>query len=264
MIALVRRSFSRVAAPFAGVVTILAGFQVALIAVAAEFSDSGNFDRLAQIVPAVLQPALAPALTSFGRMATVGYFDVLIVMMVVQWAIYVATEPAGDVEAGIVDLVLARALPRQALMTRSLVVMLASTLFLVVAMLIGTSVGLALLAPAGVSWPEPSLLSLMAAHLTLVAWCFGAAGLAASAWARRRAAAVAVVALASVALYLIDFLGLWWRPIETLARFTPFYYFHGGPLLAGTANPHLNLTVLGAATALLTVAAYVQFLRRDL
>jgi ABC-2 type transport system permease protein len=264
VIALVRRSLGRVAAPFAGVIVILAAFQVALIAVAGAFSESGNFERLAQIVPAMLQTALAPALISFDRMTTVGYFDVLIVMMVVQWAIYIATEPAGDIEAGIVDLVLARALPRRALITRSLVVMLASTASLVLAMLIGTFTGLLLLSPAGVAWPEASLLSLMAAHLTLVAWCFGAAGLAASAWARRRAAALAAVALASVALYLIDFLGLWWAPMETPARFTPFYYFHGGPLLAGTANPLLNLTVLGTATVALTITAYIQFQRRDL
>jgi ABC-2 type transport system permease protein len=264
VIALVARSLGRIAAPFAGVLLILAGFQIALIAVAATFSESGNFERLAQLVPSALQPALAPALTSFDRMTMLGYFDALIVMMLVQWAIYVATEPAGDVEDGIVDLVLARPVPRHLLVTRTLVVMIATTTLLAVAMLVGTVAGLALLAPANSSWPDGSILVLMAAHLTMVAWCFGAAGLAAAAWTSRRTAAITVVAITSMAVYLIDFLGLWWSPMETLARFTPFFYFHGGPLLAGTDNPVRNLTVLSAMTATFTIFAYVRFQRRDL
>ena len=264
MIALVRRSFGRVLAPFLAVLVILSGFQVALIAVAAAFSQSGNFERLSQLVPAMLQPALAPALTSFDRMTTLGYFDVLIVMMVVQWAIYVGTEPAGDIEAGLIDLILARPLPRHVVVTRSLVVMMVSTLVLTLGMWLGTLVGLALLAPADETWPEPRVLLLMVAHLTLLAWCFGAAALAASGWARRRGSALAAIAIAAVALFLVDFLGLWWSPAEALARFTPFFYFHGGPLLAGTADPLRNVTVLGATTLACTVCAYVRFARRDL
>jgi ABC-2 type transport system permease protein len=262
--ALVGRSLGRIAAPFAGVLLILTGFQIALIAVAATFSESGNFERLSQLVPSVLQASLAPALISFDRMTTLGYFDALIVMMLVQWAIYVATEPAGDVEDGIVDLVLARPVPRHLLVTRTFIVMVATTTLLALAMLLGTVSGLALLAPANSSWPNGSTLLLMASHLTMVAWCFGAAGLAASAWTRRRTAAIAIVAIASVAAYLIDFLGLWWSPMETLARLTPFFYFHGGPLLAGTDNPLRNLSVLAGITAAFTICAYVRFQRRDL
>ena len=264
MIVLVARSFGRVAHSFAGVFLVLAGFQIALIAVASEFSAAGNFDRVAQLVPAVLAPALAPALTSFDRMTTIGFFDPLVVMLVVQWAIYVGTEPAGDVELGLVDLILARPLARHRVITRTLLVTLGSTLLLTVGMLAGTLVGLGALAPDGVQWPTARILLLMVVHLTLVGWCFGAAAAAAAGWPRRRASALAAVSIAAVALYLLDFLGLWWTPVETLATLTPFAYFHGGPLLAGTAQPVLNIVVLGSLTIAAAGVAYAQFQRRDL
>jgi hypothetical protein len=72
------------------------------------------------------------------------------------------------------------------------------------------------------------------------------------------------VAIAAVGLYLVDFLGLWWSPAEALARFTPFSYFHGGPLLAGTSDPIRNITVLGLTTGALTLCAYIRFGQRDL
>jgi ABC-2 type transport system permease protein len=264
MTRLVLRSMGRVAAPFAAIVVVLAAFQVMLIAVASSFAGSGEFDRLSSMVPAVLKPAIAPALTSFGNMAMLGYFDVLIVMMVVQWAIYAGTEPAGEVESGLLDLLLARPLARHRVITRTLVVMTGSTLTITLAMGLGTMLGLWLLAPPEMAWPDGRTMLIMMAHLTLIGWCFGAFGLAAAGWARRRAAAIATVAIGSMALYLIDFLSLWWTPMEAIGRFTPFYYFHGGPILAGTDDPAVNLAVLGAATTIATVIAYWRFQRRDL
>lgn len=264
MTALLVRSVSRVARPFAAMLLILMAFQLALIAVAASLSASDDFERLARLVPAALQAAVAPALTSFARMTTIGYFDALIVIAVVQWAIYVATEPAGEIESGLVDLVLARPLPRHRLVTRSLIVMTGSTLTLTMAMLMGTLLGLTLFAPRGATWPEPRLLALIVAHLTMVAWCFGAAALAATGWARRRASAVASVAIGAGALYLVDLLGLWWRPFEAIAHVSPFYYFHGGAIVAGKADATLDLTVLIGATVTLTGLAYWRFAQRDL
>lgn len=262
--ALVARSFGRIAGPFVAIVAVLFAFQIALITVAASFARAGNFDRLAQLVPPALQMAVAPALTSFGRMTTIGYFDALIVMLVVQWAIFVATEPAGEIESGLVDLVLARSIPRNRLITRSLIVMTASTLMLTLGMGLGTWLGLVLLAPEGAAWPETRIVLSMIAHLTMVGWCYGAAALAASGWARRRASALAPVAIAAIGLYLVDVLGLWWRPAERLAHLSPSFYFHGGPILAGRADPVRNLTVLGAATVAATVLAYWRFGKRDL
>jgi ABC-type transport system involved in multi-copper enzyme maturation permease subunit len=264
MIAMLARSMGRVTRSFTAILLVLLGFQVTIIAVAASLADSGDLESLAGLVPAALQSAFAPALGGFDRMATLGYFEPGIVLVLVQWAIYVAAEPAGEIESGIVDLVYARPMPRHRLVTRSLIVMAGSTLALALAMGLGTVIGLSWLAPSGVAWPAPGLILLMMAHLVLLVWCFGAAALAVAGWARRRGAVIAVVAIASIVLFLIDFLGLWWAPAEALAHASPFFYFHGGAILSGTARPVLDFAVLGGATVVAMAVAYWQFERRDL
>lgn len=264
MTALLVRSLGRVRAAFIAIAFVLFGFEVALIAVAASISTSGAFERLDQIVPSAFRSALGPALTSFGGMAMIGYFDMIILMMVLVWGVYVATEPAGEVEGGLVDLVLARPVPRHQLVTRSLAMTFGSSLALTLAMGLGTLLGLAFFTPEGTEWPATRTWLLMMAHLTVLCWSFGAAAVAVSGWMRRRAAALTVVALAAAVLYLLDFLAMWWAPMEWVAVLTPFHYFRGGPLLAGTTEPARDLAVLGLVTAAGSVVAYWQFSRRDL
>ena len=124
LIALVCRSFGRIKILFAALTAVLIALQISIIAAASSFVDSGDFTRLAQILPTFLLQALGPALSSFQGMVMFAYFDPLIVMLLVQFAIYLATEPAGDVESNVVDLILARPLPRHWLVTRSVLVMM--------------------------------------------------------------------------------------------------------------------------------------------
>ena len=264
MTALVRRSLGRVRGSLGALWAVLAAFQLVLVAVAAEFHEAGNFERLAQALPAVLQLAVAPALTSFGNMTMLGYFDILVIISVELWAIFVASEPAGEVESGLVDLVLARPVPRHRLITRSLIAMIASTLLVSVGMALGTLAGLLLFAPAGVTWPANDRLLLLLAHLNLIAWCFGSMALAVSGWTRRRGASIAIVSIAALGMYLVDIAGLWWTRIESLAKLTPVYYFHGGPIIAGTHDSTRDFVVLGGICVVATVIAYWQFARRDL
>jgi len=264
MIALIRRSLGRTARPLIAVALVLCGFQLALIAAASSIAADGNVGGLARLVPGFLQPSLGLALLSFAGMTTIGFFDAIIVMLVVLFAIHLAAEPAGDIEAGLVDLLLARPLPRAWLVTRSVFVMMSSTVALVLVMTAALWVGLSWLAPTQASWPEPRVVVKMGAHLMLVAWCFGAWSLAASAWARRRGTAVGIVAIVGVALYLIDFVGMLWRPLARVAKLSPFYYFHGGEIISGTANTAQDLAVLGSIAAAGFAIAYWRFSQRDL
>ena len=84
---------------------------------------------MAELIPAFLQRGLgghAMLLASFNGTVTFGYFHPVIAIMVSVLAIYMASEPAHDVESGLVDLVLARSIPRHRLMTRSLLLVIAS------------------------------------------------------------------------------------------------------------------------------------------
>jgi ABC-type transport system involved in multi-copper enzyme maturation permease subunit len=264
VITLVARSVGRIARPLCALLVVLVAFQIAVTAAAASFADAGDFDRLAQLTPAFIQQTLGPVLTSFDGMVTVGYFDALIVMLFVQVAIYLAAEPAGEIESSLVDLVLARPLPRHWLVTRSLLVMLSCIIALAGAMALGTWLGLWSLAPAGVQWPAPRTVLTFIAYLMIIAWCFGSASLAACGWARRRGAAQAVIAVAAVTAYLIDLLGMMWAPMRAVARISPFHYFHGSAILAGTADPAQDLGILGTVMLAGIVLAYWRFQKRDL
>jgi hypothetical protein len=264
MTALVWRSLGRVKVLAAALAAVLIGLQLSIIAAATSFAGSGNFGRLADVVPTFIMQVMGPALTSFRGMVLFAYIDPLIVMMIVQFAIYLASEPAGDVEDHLVDLVLARPLPRHWIISRSLVVMMLGTILVVGAMFTSTWLGLRWIAPRNVQWPEASTTLTLGAHVALIAWCFGSATLAASGWARRRGAVVVGIGVVAVAAYVVDFLETIWTPARALAQFSPFNYFPATGILAGTASETRSLGVLGATVMAFLAVAYWRYARRDL
>ena len=264
MLTLVGRSLRRIAALAAGVAAVLSAFQFTLVAVAAAYERAGSFGRLAALVPDFAQGHIGTALTSFSAMTTTGYFEPAVVMLIAQFAIHVAAEPAAEIEAGLVDLVLARPLPRHWLVSRTLLVMTIVMVALTMTMGASTWLGLRLMAPAQTPWPEPRIVLLLVVNLVMVVCCFGAFTLAAAGWARRRASAQAPVAVAAVAFYLINFLAAWWAPIKPLARLSPFSYFAGAAILKGGTPTLFNLSMLATAIVVASSVAYWRFARRDL
>jgi hypothetical protein len=246
---------------------LLAVFQLIIVAQAASIESTRSFDRLADLIPAFLQRGMggqAMVLASFKGTVTLGYFHPVIAIMVSVLGIYMASEPAYDVESGQVDLVLARAIPRHLLMTRSVVLFTATVVAAGAAMACGTWIGLRLFASATSNWPGREVVALLLVHLVSVAWIFGALALAVSAGARRWSTAFASVTVAAVALYLVDLLAIGWAPARTVAWISPFHYYPAVPIVAGQAVGVTNVAVLlGTATAL-TAIAYWRFNRRDL
>jgi hypothetical protein len=104
----------------------------------------------------------------------------------------------------------------------------------------------------------------LSAHVTLVAWCFGCAALAASGWSRRRAAVVGAIGVVAIVAYLAELLATIWTPAQTIARFSPFHYYAAPGILSGAAADARNLTILGTTAAVLLALAYWQQQRRDL
>ena len=263
MLTLLRRTAERVRTLFVVLVALLASFQIIMVATAGSFDESKGFDHLAGLIPAFLQHAFGPALASFAGMTSLGFFEPLIVMLVVQLAVFVATEPAGDVESGLVDLVLARPIPRHWLMTRSLVAMTGVSVLLPAAMGAFLWLALRFVAPPGSAWPATRVVLLLMAHLAAVSFCFGGAGLAAAGWARRRGAAQTLVGVAAVALYLLEVVAEGWPRIAWAARLSPFHHFHGAGILAGATEPAWDLTVLAVLGLVGVVVGYWKFQKRD-
>jgi ABC-type transport system involved in multi-copper enzyme maturation permease subunit len=264
MIALVVRSLGRVKILSASLAIVLIALQLAIIAAAVSLAGEGRFDQLAQIVPAFARSVMGPALTSFGGMVLFFYFDPLIVMLLVQFTIYLASEPAGEVEFSLVDLVLARPLARHVIVSRSFLVMAIGTLLMSGAMQATTWAGLWWMAPPNEQWPAPRTVFSMSAHMTLIAWCFGCAALAASGWARRRGAVVGGIGVVAIAAYLVELLESIWAPARDLARFSPFHYYGATGIMTGTAQESRNLAILGATALAAMAIAYWRYQRRDL
>lgn len=249
-----------------GGIVVLSLFQFLLIAQAAAIERTQGFGRMAEFVPAFLQKGLgqqALLLATFRGTVSFGYFHPVIVCLLSLIAIYIATEPAHEVERGLVDLVMARSMPRHRLITRSLLLSMVAVAAIVAFMLCGTFAGLRWLAPDATA-VSSRLIGRLALHLIAVAWCCGAIGLFVAAVSRRWTTAFTTGALIVVVGYLIDFLALGWPPARTLSWFFPFQYFPALLIVGGTAAPWRNLIVLGTATATFAGLAYWRFERRDL
>lgn len=258
------RSLRQTVPLLVGLGAVLSVFEYSLVAVAASYERAGAFGRLAAFVPDFAQGHIGMALTSFAAMTTSGYFEPLVVLIIAQFVIHLAAEPAAEIECGLADLLLSRPLPRHRIVSRSLLVMIIATAALLAMMGSATALGLRLQAPPGARWPEGRGVLLILLNLALVVWCFGAATLAAAGWARRRASAQAPVAVACVAFYLANLLSPWWAPVRPLVKFSPFHYFRGAAIISGGGDLAFNLTVLGTAIVVATGVAYWQFGRRDL
>jgi ABC-type transport system involved in multi-copper enzyme maturation permease subunit len=263
MTMLIGRSVRRAAMIFTVLSLLLIAFQVAIIAYASSLEESQSFENLGALIPSFLPDAFGEMLMSFRGMATLGFFEPLIVMLVVQFAIYVAAEPAGDVESGIVDLVLARAVPRHRLITRSLIVMTGASVLLPLIMGIAMWASLWAFAGPAAQWPETRIVLLLMGNFAAVTWCFGGAALAVAAFAERRGSAQAVVAVAAVAFYLFEIITGIWSRFWSLGWIGPFRYFRGAAIARGTTRPEIEIPLLLAAGAVCVIVAYWQFQKRD-
>src|SRR4029077_19133477 len=114
-------------------------------------------------------------------------------------------------------------LARPVIIGRSIVLVTVALAGLIGCMAAATYVSLWTLAPAGATWPSGHNLAMLMTHLYAIGWGFGCLSIAAASALNRRAAAMGLVALSAIGLFLIDFLvemssrfqALWWT--------TPFH-----------------------------------------
>lgn len=265
--ALVGRSASQLRYGFAGSLALACGFQVVLVAEAVRLAQTQSFGFLAGMLPEFLQRGLGDQVSMVASVkGTVifGYFHPIVCILVPLVGLYVTTEPAHDIEARLVDLVLARSLPRRVLLTRSLVL---AAGYIVAAMALtagGTWAGVWLFHAQPYGVPSVSLIAQLLCHLAAVALAVAAFGLCLGAFARRRATAFTAGALIVVLLYLIDLLAPGFWLLSRLAPLSPFHYYDAFAIAAGEAHQARDLAVLIGAAVVLSGTAYWHFERRDL
>jgi hypothetical protein len=198
---------------------------------------------------------------SFAGAVSFGFQHPLTFVAAIAMVVVVSTLPAAEREAGLLDLILTRPVPR----SRYIAAMAALTLFAAVlsplALLAGSAVGLTVVdAPQQVSWVD-YLPSAMALALLLLA--IGAYSLFIATDALRRGTASAQIAGLTLLFYCLDFLGDYWDALETARLFSPFHYFDPARA-ASTGIPDLDIWVLGGIAVLCTVGAFLNFRVQDL
>jgi ABC-type transport system involved in multi-copper enzyme maturation permease subunit len=267
LIALLARSASQARYLMLGSMTLLWAFQIVIIGQSAEIERASSFGRMADLLPGFLQRGLgskALILATFKGMVAFGYFHPVVCILVAGMAMYLATEPAHEVESGLVDVELARSMPRHRLLTRSILLALAALLAAAGVMALGTWMGARFFGAGGLDLPSPGVRVRLLGNLVALGSCLAGFALLVATLSRRWMTAFTTVMLTAVIAYMVDFLAIGWRPMETIAWLSPFHYYRALSIVAGDAPIGRDIAVLLGAATMLIATAYWQFDRRDL
>jgi ABC-type transport system involved in multi-copper enzyme maturation permease subunit len=264
-VALVSRSLARHRALIVAVAALLSAFQILDIVVAYNLQTKGVYGQFASLVPAFIQEAMGGVLVgSFPGAIALGFAHPLVMLSLSCVAIYLASEPAGEVEDGLVDLVVARPVPRFVIVTRSAVVAIIGSAAIVAAMFATSRITVRSLSPATLTALPALRLAWVAANLLAIVWCFGAVALVMASRVRERMRAAGTVGLVAVFLYLLQFGAAAWNPLRPFARVSPFHYYEPMKTLLGSMSPARDIVGLLGASAVLFGLAYVLYEKRDL
>jgi len=264
---LLAHSFRRARALVLGAGAIIAGFQILLCLGARGMQELNAFGQLSALVPDFLRQLMGPSLfslMSFSGIVCVGYFHVAVVGAVVGLAIALTTEVSAEIETRFVDLILSRPLARHWLITRSLILLLSASIYLLAAMVLGTALGLYLLAPADIIHPTLRLVRSLALNLGALMICWGCLTLAVASVSRRRSVSGAVSGFFALAAYLFDYIAQVWKPASKIAWLFPFHYYNALKLITAGEIPFYDIRVLLGFGLAGLLMAYVFFSRRDL
>lgn len=259
-------SLKRVAPLLATTGSLLAAFQVLRVFIAASVHRAGQLDQIVALLPPFVRDIFGPSLGSvmtFNGLVCGVCFDSGVLACLLALTITLATLPAAEIEGGFADLILARPLARHWLVTRTIALLLCSTVLMLVMIVAGTWVGLSLFAPPEVPWPSARLAVALAVSLGLLLMCWGAVALALGAVCRRGLAG-ASTGLLALSGWLLDHAQRLWPPFGRVAWLSPFQYFHPFELIMGRPLPVGDLAVLGAITLAAFAAAYLVLSKRDI
>ena len=239
-------------------------FEWAIVWVAALIDMGPGFQQLLTtfLPSAVVETIFSQfGFASFGGAISFGYQHPLSLIGGIAIVIVMATLPAHEREQGLLDLILARPVPRSRYLAASALLVLVTALLSALALLAGGALGLAVVeAPQPVLWTAylPS-----AGGLALLLAVIGGYTLLFATSARRRGIAVAQSVGVTLLFYWLDFMGDYWDLLETARVLSPFHYFDPA-LAANQGIPILHVGVLAGIVVVVTLAAFLNFSRQDL
>lgn len=253
-----RRSFLIVTA------LVMSGFQLFVITAARSIFASGKLQQLQTLMPNFLEQWTSVLTSSFKSLVLFGYTHPLVALFLIAVAISVGTEPAAEIESKFIDLLMARPVPRMAIVARTLAVLVVMTLLAIACMMIGTAVGIHFIAPAGAEPPTPRVIASLAANLALLVLAWGSIALMFASFAHRRATAAAVCGFLAFSTFVLDWIGRLWDLVRPLSRLSPFHYFSPFDIIGGKPLGRVDVLALAGIIVATSIVASVVYARRDL
>jgi ABC-type transport system involved in multi-copper enzyme maturation permease subunit len=268
LFALIVQSLRRVRRFLLAAGVLLAGFQVVLILQANSIQASNSFAKMGDLVPAFAREVLGPSFVmflSFKGIVCLGYFHPIVMGALVAVSVTLATTPVLEIESGFIDLVLARPVARHWIVTRSILVAVISTVYLLAMMSLGTWLGLTQFAgKAAAAWPSVRMVGSLAINLGFLMLCWAAIAMAIGCACRRRGSAGAIAGLLALTAYLTDYIGRAWKPADSVAWLSPFRYYTPFQLVMGSGLSAKSLCVLTGIAVGAFAIAYLLYSRRDI
>jgi beta-exotoxin I transport system permease protein len=170
--------------------------------------------------------------------------------------------PAGEVDRGTADVLLGLPVSRWEVFLSETFVWLAAGVTLLAAALAGNVLGGLALPPD--QRPELSRMLMVLLNFFSLYGAVGGLAWLVSSFSDRRGRAMTIVFLILLALFLLNYLAPFWRPIERFAFLSPLHYHRPVDVLTTGAWPWKDMATLTAAGGLLWLLGGLVFARRDL
>lgn len=240
-----------------------AAAEVLFVHVAAALDMGPGVANTVQMLPRSIQLMFSEqfSLASFSAAIAFGFQHPAIVGAGLAFVVAACTIPAHERESGVLDLLLARPIPRWRYLASVLALALVGVLLFTLTLLVGTAVGLATVTVPG-ELPWTRYLT-GAAGLGILLVAFAGIALAVGATARRRGKAIARIVGLALALYVVDVFAERLEWMGWLRWASPFHYFRPvqSAVFQQTSLTHLAVLVaIGVAGA---AVAFVRFERED-
>jgi ABC-2 type transport system permease protein len=217
-----------------------------------------------QIVPSAVRSMFATQLgmVSFGGLVAFGFTHPAALVAAIGFVVVVGTVPAGERESGLLDLILSRPVPRSRYLASLVLLLVAGSLLLPLALVTGAAVGLAQVDnPDELPWTRYLH---AAGGFTTLLLAIGGYTLFIAAGSRRRGRAVALTVGLTVAFFWIDMMAGLWSPLERVQWLSPFSYYDPMGAVVASGAPLEHPVVLLGIFALTTGAAFGRFRHQNL
>jgi ABC-2 type transport system permease protein len=263
MLNVIRRQLERNAVFLAIAGVMLGAFEFVLCAVVASMDVQGAFTQMTQFAPPMFRTMIEETLMGGSPKGVLAFGWNHPVAHALLTAVAIALPAraiAGEVESGVIELVLAQPLSRSQYFAAQLLFGLAALSAVLACGVLGTVFGQAVFALEPFGW---RLAPLFAAMLLLQLAIYGVTLLASS--MGREAGRVALVGVfVAVLSFLVNAVATLWSKAEFAKPFSLHGYFDPREILLKDHVPATALVVLGGIAVLTLVAAFHRFLRRDL